>query len=99
GDLFDRIAWAGLKVFPVYATDPLDGARETASILETVAGVDWLVVDHYGIGSEWEAAERSARRVLVIDDLATRAHDCDVLLNQMPLVDTVERYRGLLPSQ
>jgi UDP-2,4-diacetamido-2,4,6-trideoxy-beta-L-altropyranose hydrolase len=99
GDLFDRIAWAGFRVFPVHATEPLEDARETASILDTVSGVDWLVVDHYGLGSEWEAAARSARRVLVIDDLADRAHDCDILLNQMPLPDAVERYRGLLPAQ
>lgn len=45
--------------------------------------VDWLVVDHYALDHHWENALRSqTRRILVIDDLADRPHDCDVLLDQ-----------------
>lgn len=50
-----------------------------------LAGLDsaWLVVDHYAIGRDWEARLRtSARHLLVIDDLADRPHDCDLLLDQ-----------------
>jgi UDP-2,4-diacetamido-2,4,6-trideoxy-beta-L-altropyranose hydrolase len=44
---------------------------------------DWLIVDHYGIGSKWESKIRPyVGSILVIDDLAYRMHDCDVLLNQ-----------------
>ena len=46
-------------------------------------GVDWLIVDHYALDASWECAMRgAARRVLVIDDLADRSHDCDLLLDQ-----------------
>ncbi|MEN9358842.1 MAG: UDP-2,4-diacetamido-2,4, 6-trideoxy-beta-L-altropyranose hydrolase [Verrucomicrobiota bacterium] len=44
---------------------------------------DWLVVDHYELGSAWESSMRpSTRRILAIDDLADRQHDCDILFDQ-----------------
>ena len=44
---------------------------------------DWMVVDHYGLDAAWEIRVRRASRLsLVIDDLADRRHDCDVLLDQ-----------------
>jgi UDP-2,4-diacetamido-2,4,6-trideoxy-beta-L-altropyranose hydrolase len=46
-------------------------------------GVDWLVVDHYGIDWRWHQRLRaSCRQLMVIDDLADRRHDCDLLLDQ-----------------
>lgn len=47
------------------------------------SGVDWLVVDHYALDATWERGLRAAyRRLLVIDDLADRDHDCELLLDQ-----------------
>lgn len=44
---------------------------------------DWIVVDHYGIDKIWQKRMRAvADRILVIDDLADRQHDCEVLLDQ-----------------
>ncbi len=44
---------------------------------------DLLIVDHYGLDKAYEAAAREwARKIAVIDDLANRAHDCDVLIDQ-----------------
>ncbi len=44
---------------------------------------DWLVVDHYAIDTRWEqAAKALGGRLMVIDDLADRAHECDLLLDQ-----------------
>ena len=44
---------------------------------------DWLIVDHYGIDARWERRLRpAASRLMVIDDLVDRAHDCDLLLDQ-----------------
>lgn len=44
---------------------------------------DWLVADHYALDTRWESAMRPATaKILVIDDLADRNHDCDALLDQ-----------------
>lgn len=62
------------------------------------AQYDWVVVDHYGLDARWESAIRSqCRRVMAIDDLANRAHDCDVLLDQT-FGRSASDYAGLLPQ-
>jgi UDP-2,4-diacetamido-2,4,6-trideoxy-beta-L-altropyranose hydrolase len=44
---------------------------------------DWLIVDHYSLDSRWESAMRKfAHKVMVIDDLVDRSHDCELLLDQ-----------------
>ena len=55
----------------------------SSHILSRQGSVDWLVIDHYGIDIRWESRMRDfASHIMVIDDLANRKHDCDVLLNQ-----------------
>jgi len=74
-------------------------ASQTLAALEAQGGVDWLVVDHYGIDFRWEERVRAAGcKVLVIDDLAISKHSCDVLLNQNLVANAEERYRPLVPS-
>ena len=61
-------------------------------------GVDWLVVDHYGLDAAWESRCRPwARSLLAIDDLANRPHDCDVLLDQT-FGRQPEDYAQLVPT-
>ena len=44
---------------------------------------DWLIVDHYGLDENWEKIMRPhVGKIMVIDDLADRRHDCDLLLDQ-----------------
>lgn len=60
---------------------------------------DWLVVDHYALDQRWERALRGVvSRVMVIDDLADRPHDCEVLLDQNLFTDPRARYRGVTPE-
>jgi UDP-2,4-diacetamido-2,4,6-trideoxy-beta-L-altropyranose hydrolase len=59
-----------------------DDAQQTLQVLDGTV-VDWLVADHYALEANWEAAVRhTCRRMMVIDDLADRSHDCDLLLDQ-----------------
>lgn len=64
------------------------------------AAVDGLIVDHYAIDARWETRLRShARHLMVIDDLADRMHDCDLLLDQNCFAsDVPTSYAGLLPK-
>ncbi|WP_426208440.1 UDP-2,4-diacetamido-2,4,6-trideoxy-beta-L-altropyranose hydrolase [Massilia sp. TWP1-3-3] len=72
-----------------------DDAAEVAPLL-AVLQADWLVVDHYALDARWESMlRRDSMRLMVIDDLADRAHDCDVLLDQN-LGRTAAHYRDLL---
>lgn len=60
---------------------------------------DWIVVDHYALDARWERLQRlRPRRIMVIDDLANRAHDCDVFLDQT-FGEDGSRYRGLIPTE
>lgn len=77
-------------------------AQDAAETLETLGqpSHDWLVVDHYGLDAKWERTLRpSAERILVIDDLADRYHECDSLLDQGYYgAETEYRYEGLMPD-
>lgn len=64
--------------------DALD-ATATHAAIEQLGSLDWLVVDHYGLGVDWERAMRDAcAGLLAIDDLH-RTHDIDILLDQNAL--------------
>ena len=63
-------------------------------------GIEWLVVDHYELDVEWERMLRPhVCKLMVIDDLANRSHDCDLLLDQNYYRDLDQRYQGLVPEQ
>lgn len=60
---------------------------------------DWLIVDDYGLDNRWESALRPwVKRIMVIDDLADREHDCDILLDQNYYRDLDLRYQYLVPE-
>lgn len=68
------------------------------AVLDEAAQFDWLLVDHYGLDAQWQRGARTlAARIAVIDDLANRPHDADLLLDQN-LTATPEAYAGLLPA-
>ena len=60
--------------------------------------IDLLVVDSYALDIAWERRLRAvAAKIFVIDDLANRVHDCDMLLDQNFYRDASHRYDGLVP--
>ena len=73
-------------------------AQETAAILADLRP-DWLVVDHYALDQRWETALRPHyQNLMVIDDLADRPHQCDLLLDQN-LGRRSQDYANLVPAQ
>ena len=56
---------------------------QTLEVIKNLGEVDLLVVDNYALDEAWETPmRRYAKKIMVIDDLADRKHDCDVLLDQ-----------------
>lgn len=79
-------------------TQELD-AEQTANILRGVQPIDCLIIDHYALDNKWEQILRPlVRKIMVIDDLANRHHDCDLLLDQNYYSHPQDRYLGLVPS-
>ncbi len=91
----------GLEGYAEWLTVPQDvDATETRMVLQEIGKVDRLVVDNYALDIEWEREMRFfADEIFVIDDLANRKHDCDVLLDQNFYLDKEERYLGLVPEK
>jgi UDP-2,4-diacetamido-2,4,6-trideoxy-beta-L-altropyranose hydrolase len=59
---------------------------------------EWLVLDHYAFDFNWEKAIRTfVKRVFVIDDLADRAHEANLVLDQSIGRSSAD-YDSLLPS-
>ncbi len=60
-------------------------------------GPDWLIVDHYMLGKDWEHDLTDFYgKLLVIDDLVNRTHECDMLLDQT-LGRSEVAYQNLVP--
>jgi UDP-2,4-diacetamido-2,4,6-trideoxy-beta-L-altropyranose hydrolase len=84
----DYAAWLGVT--------QADDAEQTVEALNGEKP-DWLVIDHYGLDIEWEQRLRPhVNKLMVIDDLANRRHDCDVLLDQNYSAGGEQRYAGLV---
>ena len=99
GNLCDHIEQAGHAVWRLPDRHGwLQDAEDSLDALRALGlRPDLLVVDQYALESRWENALRAVTgRILVIDDLANRMHDCDVLLDPN-LHDSPEtRYCGLV---
>ena len=85
-------------------------AQDAADCLQAlglfdISNVAWLVVDHYGLDASWEdlflegLPGEAPPKLLVIDDLADRPHQADLLLDQNFFGEATDhRYQGLVPT-
>lgn len=76
-----------------------DDANQTIAAINAMAiKPDWLIVDHYDFDENWEnALKDSTENIMVIDDLADRSHNCDLLLDQNFYMNMESRYERLVP--
>lgn len=60
---------------------------------------DWIVVDNYALSEEWESFFlKKGIKVFVIDDLANRSHQCNLLLDQTFGRETADYRNFTLPN-
>jgi len=81
------VAWGGV--------DPAQDAEETcANLLGFASHWDWIVVDSYALDARWHRSVRAAlgARICVIDDLADRSLDCDLLVDHNFATDHRQKY-------
>lgn len=91
-DLPDHAHWLG-------ASWQQDAEETQEAINKTFGATDWLIVDHYALDARWETLLRPhTKRLMVIDDLADRPHDCDLLLDQNLFSNAEGRYAGKVPA-
>lgn len=93
--LVPGLALSGFRVAEVAPGAPpmIDAIRRTWA-----DGADVLVFDIYSMGRTGETAARAAAGVIaVIDDLADRPHDCDILFDQT-FGRGPDAYSGLIPT-
>jgi UDP-2,4-diacetamido-2,4,6-trideoxy-beta-L-altropyranose hydrolase len=82
-------------------SDTISERTDAAETISALAGArpDWMVLDNYSLGSEWETAVRPfVEKVAVIEDLADRHHDCDLLIDQNYSTRTVETFKPHVPK-
>ena len=80
------------------STDWQSDAGQTIAALGN-ARPDWMIVDHYALDVRWESALRPyCDKIMVIDDLADRDHDCDLLLDQNLVAEMFQRYDKHIPD-
>jgi UDP-2,4-diacetamido-2,4,6-trideoxy-beta-L-altropyranose hydrolase len=76
-----------------------DDAAGTRAVLAS-RRADWLIVDHYALGERWEHALRGdVERIMAIDDLPARSHDCDLLLDQNASAHSRAAVAARVPAQ
>ena len=75
-----------------------EDAKDTIKAL-TKKQPDWIIIDHYTLDQTWAKKLRPyTKKIMVIDDLANRIHDCDLLLDQTYGRDKSD-YKNLVPDK
>ncbi len=96
GHLCDLINEKGFRVFRLGIEQESD-ARQSLNALASDFVWDWVIVDHYALDIRWESVMRKlTKNIMVIDDMADRQHDCDILLDQNLFEDISDRYSNLV---
>lgn len=88
---------AGKAEFELQQDWLVDAEDTKKIIIEKGLSPDWLILDHYAFDAKWERYLFSyTKRLMVIDDIADRQHDCHILIDQNLFDNLNLRYLGLV---
>lgn len=75
-----------------------EDAQHCIGIIKQLS-IDWIIVDHYALDVCWEQPLSPwCNKMMVIDDLADRKHNCDLLLDQT-FGRNATHYQSLVPKR
>jgi UDP-2,4-diacetamido-2,4,6-trideoxy-beta-L-altropyranose hydrolase len=87
GSLISEIERHGHRVISMSSLAGQEETSESGDARATCEGlaeleIAWLVVDHYGLGVEWERLVKPCSKHLMVIDDCGRNHECNLLLDQ-----------------
>ena len=83
GHMADLIKDQGFEILTVEQPLSVIEMRQILIELQQQHTIDWLIIDHYQINVHYQKQLKPlVKNVMVIDDLANRAHHCDLLFDQ-----------------
>jgi UDP-2,4-diacetamido-2,4,6-trideoxy-beta-L-altropyranose hydrolase len=88
----------GMPFNPWLGASEAEDASDFAVAIEK-KNINVIIVDHYAIGTQWERGFYKNHKIMVIDDLADRKHQCHLLLDQNIWRDQNDRYTLLVDSK
>ncbi len=86
---------------PLVTNKVYDQQEDATQTVEALVGLcpDWLIVDSYVLDKQWEQIMRPhVSKIAIIEDLADRRHDCDLLIDQNYSDRTVEIFKRQVPE-
>jgi len=108
-DFIKTITENGFEVFllPTQTIKPSKNLHELNNYSDIIKNLittytknkNYLLIDHYEVDSDFESSLKNTfEKIFVIDDLANRKHDCDLLIDQNYHRDLNHRYEKLIPN-
>lgn len=102
GNLIDYIENLGFPVERLMVHNSNNKIFDEQQLLSVIQSErpDWMIIDHYKVDAKMESEYRDAgaSKIMVIDDLANRIHNADLLLDQNLIENYTSRYQSLVPS-
>lgn len=104
GHINERIIDSGFSVLTIptfqgdddYAISQEQDAKNVLAIIKSFGKHAIVIADHYALTHQWQLSVRTHFPLVVIDDLADRRHDCDILINQNFYPEGLDLYGGLV---
>ena len=104
GSLISDIQDKRFGIFRFYSNsekiDEKNDAQKTISLIKKHSGQkNILIIDNYQLSKKWETYVKPfVHKLIVIDDLSNRSHNCDLLIDQNLHTKVNGLYKGLIPS-
>ena len=93
-----RFGWPAQTTLAIARAEAAEDLVAEAGRFAERFDADVVVIDHYGLDSSAEARLRAdGRRIVVLDDLANRRHDCELLVDPS-YGRKAEDYHDLIPD-